>query len=140
MRLNLQHDEGIAPFNHHGLIARCGMNCSLCMAWQRVKNKCPGCREPDTGKTISVRQCKIKSCDRSEAEFCYSCNEFPCKRLKHLDKRYRLKYHMSMIENLLMIRNSDMDAFLESETEKWSCWSCGGTICVHKGKCGQCGQ
>lgn len=31
--------------------------------------------------------------------FCYECESFPRKRLKSLDKRYRTKYHMSMIEN-----------------------------------------
>lgn len=25
------------------LIAPCGMNCQLCYAFQREKNKCPGC-------------------------------------------------------------------------------------------------
>jgi hypothetical protein len=26
------------------LIAFCGMNCTLCMAYLRDKNRCPGCR------------------------------------------------------------------------------------------------
>ena len=44
------------------LIAPCGMNCGICMAYLREKNKCPGCRVIDINKSISVQKCKIKNC------------------------------------------------------------------------------
>ena len=44
------------------LIAPCGMNCGICMAYLREKKKCPGCRVADTNKAITVIRCKIKNC------------------------------------------------------------------------------
>ena len=60
--------------------------------------------------------------------------------LKHLDKRYRTKYNMSMIENLENIMNFGIRKFLKNEDIRWTCFQCGGTICVHKGYCVDCGK
>ena len=125
------------------LIAPCGMNCGICYAYLRERNKCKGCRLPDDKKPVSRLSCKIKTCDVIENEksvFCFECSDFPCDRLKHLDKRYRKKYGMSMFENLGNIRNLGMITFLRNEKSKWTCLKCGGTICVHKGKCSACGE
>ncbi|MHB8104396.1 MAG: DUF3795 domain-containing protein, partial [Dehalococcoidales bacterium] len=73
-------------------------------------------------------------------QFCYECADFPCQRLKHLDKRYRTFYRMSMIENLNFIREQGMQKFLGKEEEKWRCPECGATICCHNGICFKCGQ
>jgi hypothetical protein len=70
--------------------------------------------------------------------FCYECGDFPCRRLKALDKRYRTKYHLSMIENLLAIRDLGIDAFLKKEEKKWSCPTCLNPVCCHIGLCLQC--
>jgi hypothetical protein len=120
------------------LIAPCGMNCGVCMAYLREKNKCPGCRAPDDGKPVSVTRCKIKTCGRSGLKFCYGCGDFPCERVKHIDKRYRTRYNMSMIENLESIRSLGLRKFLANEKVRWTCSKCGGTVCVHKGYCISC--
>ena len=70
--------------------------------------------------------------------FCIECPAYPCKRLKSLDKRYRTKYHMSMIENLNFIRDNGMTSFLKREEEKWRCPNCGSVICCHNGLCLTC--
>jgi hypothetical protein len=124
-------------------IAACGMNCDICMAYQREKNKCPGCRAADTNKAISVIKCKIKNCDvvkKDLVKFCFECNSFPCKNLKHLDKRYRTRYSMSMIENLGNIKKTGIRSFIKSEKIRWTCPKCNGIICVHKGYCMNCGE
>lgn len=129
--------------NKISLIAPCGMNCGICMAYLRDKNKCPGCRATDTNKAISVIRCRIKNCEaiqKSEVKFCFGCNSFPCKNLKHLDKRYRAKYNMSMIENLENIKKNGIRKFIRNEKIRWSCSECGGTICVHRGYCYSCGK
>jgi hypothetical protein len=126
--------------NKNSLIAPCGMNCGICMAYLRAKNKCSGCRGSIIGKTVARLECKIKKCDKLNSEYCFTCEEFPCKKLKHIDKRYRTKYHMSMIENLINIRDFGVRNFLKTEKIKWTCPKCGGTICVHKGNCSECGE
>ena len=96
------------------LIAPCGMNCALCWAYQAQqydlqtqginRKYCPGCI-PRGEHCLHMR----KSCEtlgNGLLRFCYEYGKFPCERLKRLDKRYRTKYHMSMIENLQMIRGS----------------------------------
>jgi hypothetical protein len=125
------------------LIAPCGMNCSLCLAFQRTKRHCPGCRGPDEEKLPSCVRCQIKNCDKlsqSESGFCFSCKEYPCERLKHLDKRYRTKYGMSMIENLDNIEKDGIENFLNTQNEKWTCKNCKSLLCVHRDVCQNCGN
>ena len=125
------------------LIAPCGMNCGVCMAYLRKEKKCPGCRGDDTDKPITRKSCIIKNCEmikQSSAGFCFECKEYPCKRLKQLDKRYRTKYTMSMLENLKFIKEKGLNIFVEKEKEKWRCKKCGGVICVHRGYCSECGE
>jgi len=75
-----------------------------------------------------------------KAKYCFECEKFPCNNLEHLDKRYRTKYNMSMIENLENIKEFGVRTFLGTENQKWTCPECGGTICVHKGYCQSCGK
>ena len=125
------------------LIAPCGMNCSICIAYLREKNKCPGCRLFYKSEPVTRARCKIKNCQtfkRSKSKFCFECEEYPCNRLKHLDKRYRTKYNMSMIENLENIKKLGLREFIKNEKIRWTCLHCGGTICVHSGYCYTCGK
>lgn len=124
------------------LIAPCGMNCSICRAYLRKRNRCPGCRAEDKDKPLSRVLCKIKTCPylaQYTFTFCHECENFPCFELSRLDKRYRTKYCMSMIENLENIHLNGLDQFLENEKSRWACPQCGETICVHKGECSSCG-
>lgn len=103
------------------LIAPCGMNCGICLAHLREKNMCMGCRNLDPHKSKSRVKCIIKNCARlheTGSGFCFECSNFPCTRLKQLDKRYRFKYKMSMIENLENIRKSGLEAFISAELKR----------------------
>ena len=117
------------------LIAPCGMNCSLCMAYLRDKNRCPGCRNIGNENEPKTRtQCIIKNCDqlkKNNRKFCSDkCEKFPCKRLKNLDKRYKNKYDMSMIENLESIKKLGIRKFIEKEKKRWI--KGGKIFCVHR--------
>ena len=83
-------------------IAPCGMNCALCYAFQDRKKPCSGCRSKMAEVRKNCRNCLILSCDKKEY-YCFECSIFPCRRLKSLDARYRIKYGMSMLENLIFI-------------------------------------
>lgn len=124
------------------LIAPCGMNCAICTAYLRKKNRCLGCRSEAADKWISRLRCPMRSCEtikNNRSGFCYECDEYPCRSLKHIDKRYRTRYRMSMVENLEYIKEHGMDAFLEREEDKWQCPECGGVISCHNGICYSCG-
>ncbi len=125
------------------LIAPCGMNCRLCRAYVREKNPCPGCRSDDHVKPKTRVLCRIKQCEILKAEkmmYCFDCGNFPCDRLKHLDKRYRTKYGMSMIENLKNIKRFGIQNFIKQEESRWACSKCGEILCVHKKSCIRCGS
>jgi hypothetical protein len=118
------------------LIAPCGMNCGLCIAFLREKNRCPGCRESYGKEPITRARCAIKTCAELKKRgwrFCSDrCERYPCARLESLDKRYRTKYGMSMIENLGSIRKDGIRRFLEMERKRWT--KCGKIFCVHDKK------
>ena len=123
------------------LIAPCGMNCRLCLAFIRDKNACPGCRMDNGYKSKSCISCRIKNCEKlasGEFEYCFSCEDFPCARLKNLDKRYTTKYGCSPIENLESIQSLGIMRFIRKEEEKWACPQCGSLLCVHKPECLSC--
>jgi hypothetical protein len=124
------------------LIAPCGMNCGLCYAFHRDKNKCTGCNSTGLTKPSSCTNCSIKNCSLLKSDYdkyCYSCKKYPCAHLKSLDKRYRLKYGMSMLENLNSIKAVGIRNFLKQEKIKWKCPSCGNILCVHNEVCPVCG-
>lgn len=118
------------------LIAPCGMNCSLCMAYLREKNKCPGCRELTKDNAVSCLRCVIRKCEilkNNNLKYCSTkCKKFPCTRLKNLDKRYRTKYGMSMLKNLDNIEKNGIKKFIKKEEEKWVKGN--KVFCVHHKK------
>lgn len=124
------------------LMAPCGMNCRLCYAYIREKKKCAGCNGDTVSKPNHCIKCSIKNCPEilaGESGYCYSCPRFPCRRLRQLDQRYRMKYYMSMLENLRYIMQNGMTAFLLLEEERWTCRACGEILCVHRPECPKCG-
>ena len=124
------------------LIAPCGINCRLCRAYTRDKNVCPGCRGDDSSKMKSCANCKLKNCEnlaKGQYEYCFVCDEFPCARLSHLDKRYRTRYGLSVLDNLISIKNFGIINFVNNENKKWACPQCGSMLCMHKPECLSCG-
>ena len=120
------------------------MNCEICLGYQREKNKCLGCRKIDAYESGCDRKCIIRSCQilkENKMEFCSDrCEKYPCRRLKDLDKRYRNKYGMSMIENLENIKKFGIEKFVESQKKKWGCKKCSSLVCVHRNFCLNCGE
>jgi hypothetical protein len=125
------------------LIAPCGMNCALCIGYQREKNTCPGCLASDKNKPKYCRTCIIRHCPEltaTKSKYCFKCKKYPCPRLKRLDKRYRTRYGMSMIENLEFIKGFGIREFVRREKKKWACKKCGQPVSVHRPDCTYCGH
>ncbi len=62
----------------------------------------------------------------------------PCENLDRLDRRYRSRYSMSMVENLREIKEKGIKKFLENQEMKYECPECGDVVSVHDGKCYAC--
>ena len=132
------------------LIAPCGMNCGICIAFfgytmkgSKRKHPCFGCRSRDE-KSLDRSKCAFikKHCDslaNERIDYCFECAGFPCEKLETLDKRYMDKYGMSVIENLRYIQTNGIKQFLKNEEERWKCPTCNGVICVHNKTCYTCG-
>ena len=126
----------------YSMIAPCGMNCGICMAHLRDRRKCHGCNNNDKDIAFHCTKCAIIICETKQLlnfKFCCDCPKIPCKRLKQLDKRYRTKYRMSILDNLAAIKKDGIEIFEQAEKIKWSC-DCGGVICVHRATCSTCGK
>ena len=129
------------------LIAPCGMNCRVCSSYLAskfdLKNKgvrmsyCIGCRPREKNCAFLKKKCNLLL--DKKVNYCHECKDFPCDRLKRIDRRYRTYFRMSMIENLEFLKKNGVQAFLEREKMKWRCPTCGGTICCHNGICFECG-
>ena len=126
------------------LIAPCGMNCGICIAFfgytmngKKRKHACITCRLRKS-KCAFIKQ----KCDKlatNQIEYCFECSDFPCETLNALDKRYREKYGMSMVDNLQELKEKGMEQFLENQESKYKCPNCGDIISVHDRKCYACG-
>ena len=129
------------------LIAPCGMNCGICSGYlafsHDIKKEgikmpyCAGCRPRDKQCAFLKKKCELLL--NGQVRYCYECPEYPCRRLEHIDERYKKYYRMSMIENLEYIKENGIRNFLSREDEKWRCPDCGDTICCHNGICFNCG-
>jgi len=131
-----------SPVIEESKIAPCGLNCALCRISFRENKICDGCNGSDLNKPQYCIVCQIRNCELREGtkpQFCYTCEKFPCARLKRLDKRYRTKYRVSIIENLVNIRDKGIQEFIREEKMKWKCPRCGETLSMHKGACLFCG-
>lgn len=123
------------------LIAPCGMNCGICIAYLREKKPCSGCRRESENKPKHCISCVIVNCDKlseTKSGFCMDCQSFPCPRMKRLDWRYRKNYRTSLIGNLKQIKSDGIGSFLDSESLRWVCRSCGQVLSIHRDLCLNC--
>ena len=125
------------------LIAPCGMNCAICVTYfgytlngKRRKVPCVGCRSRNRDCAFLKKHCDLLA--TRKVEYCYECDEYPCERLERLDRGYKKRYHISMIDNLNFIQQHGMKSFLKQQTTTYQCPECGETTCVHTGRCYAC--
>jgi hypothetical protein len=126
-----------------GLIGSCGMNCRTCIAFfgytmygKKRKHSCSGCWSRERPCAFIKKKCKKLTSE--QIHYCFECNNFPCETLETLDKRYREKYGLSLIDNLKYIQKNGIEEFLKYDQERWKCTACGGIICVHNNQCYDC--
>jgi hypothetical protein len=128
------------------LISPCGMNCAICASYLARKNDvktkgvrmpyCVGCRPRNKNCAFLKKRCiKLSS---GEVNFCFECENFPCENLTTIDERYRSRHRMSMIENLIFIKEKTMEKTLEEQQKTWKCIDSGELISCHDGLCYSC--
>lgn len=123
------------------MLAPCGVNCIACSAYLNKKNPCPGCRASnEEHKRKSCQNCAKKNCAFEQGlEWCFECGQFPCSRIKNLNKRYTKDYNIDLVQNGLDARE-DMELFMWEQRKRFTCRYCGGIIDQHRKKCSECGN
>ena len=123
------------------LFAPCGMNCMVCFAHCSTKKACGGCLGTDESKPGHCRTCLRKNyAAERELSYCYECSDFPCRRIRDLDRSYRKRYGVSLIEQSLFVKENGIELFLENERKRYTCAACGGVISLHDHRCSECGR
>ena len=128
------------------LIAPCGINCGLCHAYladakgiPKERGKilhCTGCRPREKRCAYLKGHCELLG--SGKIRFCFECAGFPCRRLVSLNRRYIRRYSISPIQNLAEIDLIGVAKFLDRERNRHKCPKCGGSVCMHNGKCYDC--
>lgn len=123
------------------LLATCGMNCAVCDKHLRTKNTCPGCQFEGAGKTARCSNCATVQCASARGlTFCVDCADYPCLRIKRLDKSYKQRYNVSLIKEARDMRAMGETAYLAEQSVRWRCKQCGGVVSLHTSICSACGR
>lgn len=123
------------------MFAPCGINCGVCYRHLRAKKPCLGCLRGDENKPAHCLECAMKRCAAEKGiSRCFACASIPCQHVKRLDKTYRTKYGVSMVEQGKMAHSIGIAAFLSDDRQRWLCPNCGGAVSQHDGVCSECGE
>ncbi|MCD2493637.1 DUF3795 domain-containing protein [Lacrimispora sp. NSJ-141] len=123
----------------HTLFAPCGMNCLVCYKYSRHKKPCGGCFGKADRKPEHCRKCRIKECAGDKGvKYCYACQEYPCRRIRSLERSYNTRYHTSLTANSQMVKAQGIKKFMERQAEQYTCPRCGGVISIHDAECSEC--
>jgi hypothetical protein len=123
------------------MFAPCGMNCMVCYVHLKKKKPCSGCLGNDINKTERCKSCAIKRCAEEQGlTYCFECPDYPCKKIDNLDKSYKKRYQVSLVENSILVKEKGLEIFFERERTRWTCLECGGVISLHDQVCSECGK
>lgn len=102
----------------HPLFSACGLNCGLCPRYQMDGNsKCPGC----SGEGFMTKHppCGVLSCSqRKGLEYCYLCDEYPCKKYDSADQSDSFITHLYQLSDMEKAKSIGIDAYMREQAEK----------------------
>ncbi len=96
----------------------CGLNCGLCPRYHTDgASKCPGC----AGEGFSEKHppCGMLSCaQRKGLEYCYLCEEYPCKKYDGADLSDSFITHKNQFRDNDKARAMGQEAYIAEQREK----------------------
>lgn len=100
------------------LFSACGLNCGLCPRYQMDgRSKCPGC----SGEGFMTKHpaCGVLSCcQRKGLEYCYLCDEYPCKKYDGADQSDSFITHFNQLRDMERAKEIGSDAYIKEQAEK----------------------
>ena len=93
------------------LFSACGLNCGLCPRYHTDGiSKCPGCAGEDFSSKHPT--CGVLSCSqRHGIEYCYLCDEYPCKKFEGVDNSDSFITHKNQLTDFDKVKNIGLDAY-----------------------------
>lgn len=86
--------------------------CIMTIICSHYAKKCHGCHFDDETLPNHCRNCKIKGCARNRGLcYCFQCEKYPCILIKNMDRSYRKRYHVSLIEQGEFLKQHGIAAF-----------------------------
>lgn len=100
------------------LFSACGLNCGLCPRYQMDgASKCPGCS--GEGFLTKHPTCGVLSCSqRKGLEYCFQCDEFPCKKYDGADQSDSFITHLHQFTDMEKAKTLGIDAYKRELDEK----------------------
>ncbi len=99
-----------------GLFSLCGLNCGLCP--MQIRGECSGCFNGSTCyKTCPIAPCSVK---HGGVDYCFQCEEYPCKRYNGIDRHDSLISHRNQKRDMVKAKKLGIDAYLAEQRAKKS--------------------
>ncbi len=97
-----------------GLFSLCGLNCGLCP--MQIRGKCSGCFNGSTCyKTCPIAPCSVR---HGNVDYCYQCEEYPCRRYDGIDAHDSLISHRNQKKDLAKAKETGIEAYLAEQRMK----------------------
>lgn len=100
------------------LFSACGLNCGLCPRYHTDgTSKCSGC----AGENFLTKHpsCGVISCcQRRGIEYCYQCDEYPCKRYDGVDSCDSFISHRNQLKDFEKVKRIGLEAYQSEINEK----------------------
>lgn len=96
------------------LFSLCGLNCSLCPMF--VRKDCAGCIKDSTCYKI----CNIAPCSLEHGcvDYCFECEEFPCKKYGGIDKHDSLMTHINQLRDMKKAQSISVEKYNLEQSQK----------------------
>ena len=96
------------------LFSLCGLNCSLCPAF--VRSECGGCfSDSPCYRTCPLAPCSV---EHGNVEYCYLCEEYPCKKYEGFDLHDSMVLHRNIKKDVEKAKRIGIEAYKEEQREK----------------------
>ncbi len=97
-----------------GLFSLCGLNCGLCP--MQIRGECSGCFNGST----CYQSCPLAPCSvrHGNVQYCYQCEEYPCRRYDGIDRYDSLISHRNQKKDLAKAKQMGIEAYLSEQQAK----------------------
>jgi len=106
------------PARKYPLFSACGLNCGLCPRFYTDgRSRCPGCA--GEGFSEAHPSCGVLlCCQRKGIEYCFLCEEYPCKKYDGADLTDSFITHKNQLRDLEKAKRIGMEAYETELNEK----------------------